>query len=306
MKERIGFIGLGIMGMPMARNLLKAGFSVTVYNRTPARAEQMVREGARQAATLQELAEAASVIITMVTDTPDVRGLILGDNALIEHMQAGTVIIDMSTISPQVTRDIAERLRERGFMMLDAPVSGGEQGAINGTLSIMAGGEVETFKRCLPVLEAMGKNIVHAGPNGAGQTVKLVNQILVAGTLNAVAEALVFAQKQGVDVATAIDAVKAGAAGSWQLANLGPRMVTRDFRPGFMVDLMQKDLRLVMEAAESAKAALPGTSLVHQLLRSLQAAGEGRSGTQALVKVIERLSGIEPGEPPARPSTSSG
>ncbi len=293
MQESIGFIGLGIMGMPMARNLMKAGFSVSVYNRTRSKAEQLAGEGAALAGTLRELAEASSIIITIVSDTPDVEGLVLGDNGLIDHLKSGSIVIDMSTISPQVTVEIAARLKEKGVWMLDAPVSGGEQGAIDGTLAIMAGGEEETFQRCLPVFQAMGRNIVHVGGSGAGQTVKLVNQILVIGNLNAVAEALVFARKQGVDLTAAIDAVKAGAAGSWQLANLAPRMVQRDFRPGFMVDLMQKDLRLVMEAAESQQVTLPVTGLLHQLLGSLQAAGEGRSGTQALVKVLERLSNIE-------------
>jgi len=293
MPETIGFIGLGIMGMPMARNLLKAGFKVSVYNRTAEKADRLVPEGARKTGSLQELADGSSIIISIVSDTPDVASLLLGEDCLIEHTAPGTVIIDMSTISPQVTKELAERLREKGIHMLDAPVSGGEQGAIDGTLSIMVGGEPAVFERCRLVFEALGKNIIHVGGNGAGQTVKLVNQILVAGTLNAVSEALVFAQKQGVDLTKAIDAVKSGAAGSWQLANLAPRMVERDFRPGFMVDLMQKDLRLVMEAAEAKHVSLPATSLIHQLLATLQAHGDGKSGTQALVKVIEQLSATE-------------
>lgn len=293
MPETIGFIGLGIMGMPMARNLLRAGFTVSVYNRTAEKADRLVPEGARKTGSLQELADGSSIIITIVSDTPDVADLLLGEDCLIEHAAPGTVIIDMSTISPQATKELAERLQEKGIHMLDAPVSGGEQGAIDGTLSIMAGGEAAVFDRCRPVFDALGKNIVHVGGNGAGQTVKLVNQILVAGTLNAVSEALVFAQKQGVDLTKAIDAVKGGAAGSWQLANLAPRMVERDFRPGFMVDLMQKDLRLVMEAAEAKHVSLPATSLIHQLFATLQARGNGSNGTQALVKVIEQLSATE-------------
>ena len=293
MPETIGFIGLGIMGMPMARNLLRAGFTVSVYNRTAEKADRLVPEGARKTGSLQELADGSSIIITIVSDTPDLADLLLGEDCLIEHAAPGTVIIDMSTISPQATKELAERLQEKGIHMLDAPVSGGEQGAIDGTLSIMAGGEAAVFDRCRPVFDALGKNIVHVGGNGAGQTVKLVNQILVAGTLNAVSEALVFAQKQGVDLTKAIDAVKGGAAGSWQLANLAPRMVERDFRPGFMVDLMQKDLRLVMEAAEAKHVSLPATSLIHQLFATLQARGNGSNGTQALVKVIEQLSATE-------------
>ena len=292
-RESIGFIGLGIMGMPMARNLIKAGFEVTGYNRTKSKAEQLADEGARRADSLKELAETSSIVITIVSDTPDVESLILGENGLIEYIKTGSVIIDMSTISPQITREIARRLGEKNVHMLDAPVSGGENGAIDGTLSIMVGGETGTLERCRPVLEAMGKDIVHVGTNGMGQTVKLINQILVAGTLNAVVEALVFAQKQGVDLTRAIDAVKGGAAGSWQLTNLAPRIVNRDFQPGFMVDLMQKDLRLVMEAAELKGIPLPVTSLIHQMFYSLQSTSEGKSGTQALVKVMERLSGIQ-------------
>jgi len=202
----------------------------------------------------------------------------------------------MSTISPEATREIAARLKEKGAHMLDAPVSGGEQGAIDGTLSIMVGGDDDIFERCQPVFQAMGKNIIHVGPNGMGQTVKLVNQILVAGTLNAVAEALIFAQKSGVDLDKAIDAVKGGAAGSWQLANLAPRIIKRDFQPGFMIDLMQKDLKLVMESAATSKLPLPTTSLVHQMYYSLQSAGEGNSGTQALIKALERLTGVQVGK----------
>ncbi len=293
MTKRVGFIGLGIMGMPMARNLIKAGFEVVVYNRTASKADQMASEGAGKADSPGELAEVSPVVITIVSDTPDVESVILGENGVIEGIKPDSVVIDMSTISPQETQKIAARLKEKGTRMLDAPVSGGEQGAINGTLSIMVGGDAEIFERCLPVLRAMGQNIVHVGSNGMGQTVKLMNQILVTGNLNAVVEALVFAQKSGVDLEKAIDAVKGGAAGSWQLANLAPRIIRRDFQPGFMIDLMQKDLNLVMDAAEATKTSLPVTSFVHQMYYSLQSAGEGRSGTQALVKAMERITGVE-------------
>lgn len=295
MDKRIGFIGLGIMGKPMALNLLKAGYQVTVYNRTASKTEQLVLQGAEKVNSPREVAEKSTVIITIVSDTPDVESVILGKNGVIEGIKAGSVVIDMSTISPEATRRIAERLKEKGAYMLDAPVSGGEQGAINGTLSIMVGGETEIFERCKPILQAMGKNIIHVGSSGMGQTVKLVNQILVAGTLCAVAEALIFAQKSGVDLEKAIDAVKGGAASSWQLVNLAPRIIKRDFQPGFMIDLMQKDLNLVMRTADEMKVPLPVTSLVHQMYYSLQSAGEGKSGTQALVKTLERLSGVQVG-----------
>ena len=296
MEKKVGFIGLGIMGMPMARNLIKAGFEVIVFNRTTSKADQMVSEGAKKADSPKEVAKETPVVITIVSDTPDVESVILGENGVIEGIKPDSVVIDMSTISPQATQKIAARLKEREAHMLDAPVSGGDQGAINGTLSIMVGGDAQTFKRCQPILEAMGKNIIHVGSNGMGQTVKLMNQILVAGTLNAVVEALIFAQNSGVDLEKAIDAVKGGAAGSWQLTNLAPRIIKRDFQPGFMVDLIQKDLRLVMSATEAVKTPLPVTSFIHQMYYSIQSAGEGKSGTQTLAKAMERLTGVEIGQ----------
>jgi 3-hydroxyisobutyrate dehydrogenase len=282
------------MGMPMARNLLKAGYSVVAYNRTASKAQELAQEdGATAAQTPREVAEACSIVITMVTDSPDVEAVVLGEGGAIEGIQRDAVLIDMSTISPSVTRTIAGLLKEKGAHMLDAPVSGGSWGAIEGTLSIMVGGDQTVFDRCMPVFEAMGRNIVLTGPNGAGQTTKLVNQILVVGTMNAVAEAMVFAAKSGADLETTIEAVKGGAAGSWQLQNLGPRLIKGDFAPGFMVKLQQKDLRLILEAAREMNLPLPATSLVHQLFASLEAAGLGDEGTQALVKAHERLAGIE-------------
>ncbi len=292
-KETVGFIGLGIMGLPMARNLLKAGYPVVAYNRTSSKTEELAEDGATTAASPREVAESASVIITMVTDSPDVEEVVLGRNGVLEGIQSNAVLIDMSTISPSVTRDIAGRVEERGGRMLDAPVSGGSWGAIEGTLSIMVGGDKSVFDRCLPVFQAMGKNIVHTGPNGMGQTTKLVNQILVAGTMNAVAEAMVFAASSGADLEATIEAVKGGAAGSWQLQNLGPRLIKGDFAPGFMVRLQQKDLRLILEGAREMRLSLPATALINQLFASLEASGNGDEGTQALVKVHERLAGVE-------------
>ncbi len=290
----VGLIGLGIMGMPMAQNLLKAGYSVVAYNRTASKAQELAKEdGATAVGTPREVAEACSIVITMVTDSPDVEAVVLGEGGAIEGIQRDAVLIDMSTISPSVTRTIAGLLKDKGAHMLDAPVSGGSWGAIEGTLSIMVGGDKAIFDRCMPVFEAMGRNVVLTGPNGAGQTTKLVNQILVVGTMNAVAEAMVFAAKSGDDLETTIEAVKGGAAGSWQLQNLGPRLIKGDFAPGFMVKLQQKDLRLILEAAREMNLPLPVTSLVHQLFASLEAAGLGDEGTQALVKAHERLAGIE-------------
>ncbi|HEY94983.1 MAG TPA: NAD(P)-dependent oxidoreductase [Dehalococcoidia bacterium] len=292
MDKTIGFIGLGIMGKPMSLNLLKAGFNVTVYNRTESKTTEPVLHGAKKAHTPAEAAADSSVIITIVSDTPDVESVILGENGVIESIKPDSVVIDMSTISPEATRKIASRLKEKGAYMLDAPVSGGEQGAIDGTLSIMTGGEAMIFERCLPVLQAMGKNIIHVGTNGMGQTVKLVNQILVTGTLNSVAEALIFAQKSGVDLEKTIDAVKGGAAGSWQLANLAPRIIERDFRPGFMIDLLVKDLNLVTGSAGEMGIDLPVTSRIKEMYEKLQAEGEGKNGTQALIKALEKITGV--------------
>ena len=297
MPDKVGFIGLGIMGMPMARNLLKAGFKVVAYNRTASKTEALAREGARKASSPRELAQECPVVITIVSDTPDVAAVILGRDGVVEGVKSGSVVIDMSTIFPKVTRDIAARLKERGASMLDAPVSGGDIGAIEATLSIMVGGDAEVFERCRPLFAAMGKNIVHVGPSGMGQTVKLMNQILLVGCLIGVIEALVFGQKSGVNLEKAINAVKGGAAGSWVLSNLGPRIIRRDFRPGFLTDLMQKDLNLVMEAAAEMRLPLPITSLINQMYYSLQCTSEGKSAYSALVKVLERLAGVEVRQP---------
>ena len=292
MDKKIGFIGLGIMGRPMSLNLLKAGFDVTVYNRTESKTTEPVSQGAKKAGSPAEAAADSTVVITIVSDTPDVESVILGKNGVIESIKPDSVVIDMSTISPEATRKIATRLKEKGAHMLDAPVSGGEQGAIDGTLSIMTGGETAIFERCLPVLQTMGKNVIHVGSNGMGQTVKLVNQILVTGTLNSVAEALIFASKSGVDLEKTIDAVKGGAAGSWQLANLAPRIIERDFRPGFMIDLLIKDLNLVTGSAGEMGIDLPVTTRVKEMYKKLQAEGEGKNGTQALIKSLEKTTGI--------------
>ncbi|MBU0475155.1 MAG: NAD(P)-dependent oxidoreductase [Bacteroidetes bacterium] len=287
--EKIGFVGLGIMGKPMALNLLKAGFEVIAFNRTKEKVEEIIKAGGKAANTPKEVAESSDIIITMVSDSPDVKDVILGEDGIIFGIIEGSVVIDMSTISPSVTRNIAEKLKEKNVEMLDAPVSGGDVGAINATLSIMVGGNLSTLERCRKVLEAMGKTITHCGTNGMGQTTKLCNQILVSVTNMAVAEAVLFAQKSGLEAHTMVEATKGGAAGSWQLANLGPKMVNEDYAPGFMIDLQQKDLRLVIEAAEEMHLPLPALTYVHQLYKSNQANGEGREGTQALYKSVKRL-----------------
>lgn len=292
-KETIGFIGLGIMGLPMAKNLIKSNFNLIVYNRTESKSKELSESGAKVAATPKEVAENAKCIITIVTDSPDVEQVILGQSGIIEGLQPNTIIIDMSTISPKITRNIDQELSKKQSTLLDAPVSGGSWGAIEGTLSIMVGGTKKAFNTCLPLFQAMGKNIIHTGSSGMGQTTKLVNQILVAGTMNAVAEAMVFAAKSGADLETTIEAVGGGAAASWQLNTLGPRLIKGDFDPGFMIKLQQKDLRLIIESAQDLNVAIPGTSLVSQLFAGLLSQGLGDEGTQALVKAHEQLSNIK-------------
>ena len=285
---RIGFIGLGIMGAPMARNLLAAGYSLKVYNRSDRpRVQEVVDAGGERVATPKEAAAGSQVVITIVTDTPDVEDVILGKNGVIEGVEEGTTVIDMSTVSPRVTREIAAALKEKEVGMLDAPVSGGDVGARQGTLSIMVGGEQQVFDECLPVFEAMGKNINLIGGNGAGQVTKLCNQIGVAVANLAMAEALMLAAASDLDVAKVVDAISGGAAGSWQLTNLGPRVLQGDFDPGFMVRLQQKDLKLVLESANDVKLALPAVSIAHQYFNIVERMGCADEGTQALIKAYE-------------------
>ncbi len=295
MNERVGFIGLGIMGRGMATNLLRAGFDLTVWNRTAARADELVAAGARRAANPADLAATCQIICTCVSDTADVQAVLLGPEGVIQQVQPGTLVLDMSTISPQGAREVATALAERGVAFLDAPVSGGSEGAAKGTLSIMVGGAVADLERARPYLEAMGKTITHVGAVGDGQTVKLVNQILVVGTMLAISEALVFAEASGVDLERTLAAVSGGAAGSWALSNRGPQCLRRDWRPGFTIDLQQKDLRLVLQAADQVGAPMLATAQVFQLYRALQQAGLGQEGNHALIKAIERLAGVEVG-----------
>ena len=289
----VGYVGLGIMGRPMALNVLKAGFTVTAWNRSDnERFREVAAAGAKRARAPREVAEVSDIVITNVTDSADVEAVILGESGVIYGAKARAIVVDMSTISPDVTRQIAAKLREKGVQMLDAPVSGGERGAIEGTLSIMVGGDAETLERARPVLEAMGNKIVHCGPSGAGQTVKLCNQIVVGLHNLAMSEALVFAAKAGVSVDRMVEAVAAGAAGSWAMSNLAPRVLRRDFAPGFKIALQQKDLRLALEAGRSSRTPLPGTALVHQLYTSLEAEGLSDEGNQALVKALEELAHV--------------
>ncbi|MEM7028993.1 MAG: NAD(P)-binding domain-containing protein [Chloroflexota bacterium] len=293
MREKVGFVGLGIMGRGMTHNLLKAGYSVRVWNRTASRMDEFVDAGAEAGSSPADVAAHCDIIITCVSDTPDVEAVIMGEDGIIHSVKEGSLVIDCSTISPQVTKDIAAKLNEKGVHMLDAPISGGSEGAANGTLSIMVGGDAEQFERASGVFEAMGKTITHVGEQGAGQSVKLVNQILVVGNMLAVSEALVFAQASGVDLKKTYDAVVGGAAGSWMLANRATQCIDRDWRPGFTIQLQQKDLRLVLEAADELAVPLPGTSMIFNFYRPLEAQGLDQEGNHALIKAVERLAGIE-------------
>jgi 3-hydroxyisobutyrate dehydrogenase len=281
----IGFIGLGIMGRPMALHLIEAGFSLSVYNRTAEKCRPLVNAGAHQAHTPQEVASRADVIITMVSDTPDVESVLFGPGGVEAGLSAGKVVIDMSTISPEATVQFAARLTERGCEMLDAPVTGGEKGAIEARLSIMVGGKREVYDRCLSVFNAMGKTIVYTGENGNGQKTKLVNQIICAVNIIATVEGLHFARAAGLNLETTLEAVSGGAAGSWMLTNLGPRILQNDFAPGFMINLQQKDLRLVKETMSLISEDLAGAELAFTLFTRAVEKGLGQQGTQGLINL---------------------
>ncbi len=292
MSDRVGFAGLGIMGGGMARNLLAKGHPLTVWNRSPARSEALAAAGAAVAGSPEDLARRSDVVLICVSDTPDVEELTLRPDGLLAGLAPGSLVVDHSTISPAATERLAARLAEAGSSWLDAPVSGGSEGAARGTLSIMVGGDAADLERARPYLEAFGTTITHVGPVGAGQRVKIVNQILVVVNQLAASEALLFAGAAGLDLDTTLAAVSGGAAGSWMLANRGPQMIRGDWAPGFTIDLQQKDLRLALEAADELGVPLVATSLVYQLYRTLQARGLGAEGNHALVKALEELSGL--------------
>lgn len=291
----IGFVGLGIMGHAMALNLIDAGFDVVVWNRTASKADDLVAAGAASVHSPAEVASRCDVVMVCVSDTPDVEAVVFGAAGIAETLRPGGLVIDHSTISPDATKRFAEKIVELGGHWLDAPISGGSEGAANGTLSIMIGGETTQVDRATPYLTAIGTTITHVGSTGAGQLVKAVNQILVVGNQLAVSEALLLAEAGGLDLRATLAAIEGGAAGSWMLSNRGPQMIERDWRPGFTIDLQQKDLRLVLEAADGLGVPIPGTSLIFQLYRGLQERGLGSDGNHALVKALESLSGIEIG-----------
>ena len=284
----VAFIGLGIMGLPMAGHLLAAGHRLTVNTRTRAKADPLLARGATWADTPAEAARNADVVFTCLPDTPDVEAVLLGPGGVIGAARDGLLVVDHSTISPAATRRLNGALAALGAKLLDAPVSGGDVGARNATLSIMVGGDQAAFDHVRPLLGHMGKTITHCGPSGSGQLTKLVNQILVTVTNLAVCEALTFATRSGLDPQKTISAVAGGAAGSWQLQNLGPRMIAGDFAPGFMIKLQQKDLRLVAEAAAELGLNLPALQHVTTLFDRAMTDGRANDGTQALYAVVEK------------------
>ncbi|MCK5203751.1 MAG: NAD(P)-dependent oxidoreductase, partial [Desulfobacterales bacterium] len=274
-------------------NILKAGHDVTVHNRTRQKEEEVAKEGARRAESSKEAAEGAEIIVTIVSDTPDVEDVVLGANGVIHGAPQGSVVIDMSTISPAATRQMAEKLGKKGIKMLDAPVSGGPEGAQNGTLAIMVGGDEADFKTALPILEIMGKTVTHVGPIGAGQITKAINQIIISGTYLTVAEGLTLGMKAGLDMQKVIHAISGGAASSWVLHNRGINVVNNTYPLGFRVKLHHKDLRIALDTARELEVTLPATALVMQIENGLIARGYGDDDVSAIGRAIREQSGLE-------------
>jgi len=292
-KPIVGFIGLGIMGEPMALHVLQAGFPLVVHNRSRGKVEKLVAAGARDGGSPKEVASQAEIILMCLPDSPDVEKVVLGSDGVLAGISVGKVIVDMSTISPVVARSLAGKAHELGVDFLDAPVSGGQIGAQQGTLSIMAGGSERAFQRVMPVFQAMGKNIVRMGDSGSGQVTKACNQMMVAVTAAGVSEAMIFATKAGVDPALVRQVLLGGAGHSRFLENSGARLLQHNFQPGFKAKLHYKDLNIVLSTAKEYGVALPTTSLVHQFYTALIAAGRGELDTSALVTIFEQLAGTE-------------
>ncbi len=289
-KKSIGFIGLGIMGKPMAKNILKAGYKLAVFNRTKSKMAELTAAGAYSCKNYKEVADKAEIIITMLPNSPEVKEVI---NRLLLHLKSGTIIIDMSSIAPLVSREIAVRLQEKSVEFLDAPVSGGEPGAVAGTLAIMVGGEEAVFKTCLPVLQCVGKNVVHMGPVGSGGFTKLVNQIIVALNIAAVGEAFSLAQKAGLDVQRVYEAIRGGLAGSRVLDAKAPLIFSRRFQPGFKLKLHRKDLNNALQTSGDLHVELPSTIAVQKMIDSLCENGKAELDHSAIVQYFEQLSQVE-------------
>lgn len=291
--EHVAFLGLGTMGGAMAANLARAGFPVAAWNRTPGRAAELAELGVHMAGTPAEAAAAADIVVICVSDTPDVETVLFGPDGVVEGARPGTLVVDCSTIAPSGSWDFAARLRERDLAMIDAPVSGGSEGARNATLSIFVGGDARDVERARPVLDALGRTVTHVGPIGAGQAVKAVNQVILAGTYLGVAEGIVLAIKAGLDVEQVVEALGGGAAQSWVLANRSGRMLDNDYPLGFKVALHRKDLGIALDLAGRLGAALPVSALAAQLESGLMARGHGDDDMSALARAIRGLSGLE-------------
>jgi len=288
---KIAFIGLGIMGSPMAVHLAKAGHQVVGFNRTPDKAQPLVQAGGQAAESIAEAVRDAEVVAVMVPDSPDVRDVLTGEDGVFANAAAGTLVVDFSSIRPDVTVELAELAQEKGFRLLDAPVSGGEAGAVNAALSIMVGGAEADFSAAKPLLDVVGKTVVHVGPSGSGQTVKAANQLIVAGNIQLLAEAVIFLEAYGVDTKAAIEVLGGGLAGSKVLDQKGEKMLARSFDPGFRIELHHKDLGIVTSAAREAGVVVPLGALVTQLMASAKAVGDGGLDHSTLLRGVERLSG---------------
>jgi 3-hydroxyisobutyrate dehydrogenase len=291
--DRVGFVGLGTMGAAMAANIAGAGFPLTVWNRSSGRADPLLAAGATEARTPADVARSAAMVVTCVSDTPDVEAVLFGPDGIATARRDGLLVIDCSTISPSATRDFAARLAEVGATLVDAPVSGGSEGAQKGTLSIFVGGDAAAVDRARPVLEAMGKTITHVGPVGAGQAVKAVNQVILAGTYLGVAEGIVLAMKAGLDVEQVVGALSGGAAQSWVLANRSGRMIANEYPLGFKVALHRKDLGIALDLARETGSALPVAALCEQIEAGLVSGGHADDDMSAVARSVRELSGLE-------------
>jgi 3-hydroxyisobutyrate dehydrogenase len=293
LKTRIGWIGTGVMGLSMCNHVLSGGYEVTVYNRTKATAQPLLDSGATWVESPRAVAEQTDVIFTMVGYPTDVREVYLGDNGIMTGVSAGSIVVDMTTTSPSLAQEIYSAAASKSVHAVDAPVSGGDVGARNGTLSIMVGGDKDVIESIKPLLETMGKQIVHQGGPGAGQHAKMCNQIIIAGTMIGVCESLLYGYKAGLDLQTMLRSVSSGAAACWALDNTAPRILQRNFDPGFFVEHFIKDMSIALDEAQRLGLVLPGLALVHQLYLAVKAQGHGKLGTQALMLALEQLSNTE-------------
>lgn len=289
---KIGWIGTGVMGLSMSGRLLAEDYSVTVYSRTKSKAQQVIDQGAVWADSPKAVAEQSDVIFSIVGFPKDVEEVYFGDQGILNGAKPGSILIDMTTTKPSLSEKIYEAAKTKNIASIDAPVSGGDVGAKNGTLSIMIGGDKEVVDAVMPLFEIMGKNMIYEGKAGAGQHTKMCNQITIAGTMIGVCESLLYAHKAGLDLNVMLQAISGGAAGCWTLNNLAPRIVNRNFDPGFYVEHFIKDMEIALEEAKNMNLALPGLALVHQLYKAVEAQGHGRKGTHALTLALETISGV--------------